>query len=172
MLCHPQVLSVQQIISLLVWLLLYYVWLVLSMILMINLLIAMLTNTFDKARLRHRTPPGPPPTLTTHRGTFATHWTHFCSRPHTHAANGARPHMHTHRTCHTRLTGHTGVDVRAPQVREEATLQSRLSFATNIMKLELVASAWPLRWSTQVGQPDRGSYQVAGVPALIRMPLA
>lgn len=32
------------------------------------------------------------------------------------------------------------------KVREEATLQSRLSFATNIMKLELIAGSWPLRW--------------------------
>jgi len=37
------------------------------------------------------------------------------------------------------------------KVREEATLQSRLSFATNVMKLELLADA--LGWDTRVGTP-------------------
>ena len=41
--------SMAQLVCLCLWLLLYYMWLILSVILMLNLLIAMLTNTFDDA---------------------------------------------------------------------------------------------------------------------------
>lgn len=77
-------LAPSQVVGLFLWLLLYYVWLILAMILMINMLIAMLTYTFDK-------------------------------------------------------------------VNQEAMLQSRLSYATSIMKLELVADS--LGMDTRVGDP-------------------
>ena len=86
-------LSHAQFITLWVWLMLYYVWLGFSMILMINLLIAMLTNTYE-------------------------------------------------------------------MVRAESDLRARLSFATGIMKLELIADALGMR--THVGQThkDYFVYQV------------
>jgi len=77
------VLSGWQLGSLAVWLLLYYLFLVVSCILMLNLLIAMLSHSFDKAL-------------------------------------------------------------------GEATLESRLSFATDVMKLELVATS--LGMKTRVGE--------------------
>ena len=42
-------LSHAQAFNVIVWVALYYVWIIISVILMINLLIAMLTNTFDMA---------------------------------------------------------------------------------------------------------------------------
>jgi hypothetical protein len=72
-----------QLLCLFLWLALYYMFLIISLILMINLLIAMMSHTFDAAR-------------------------------------------------------------------EEAVLQSRLGFASCIMKLELIANS--LRISTRVGE--------------------
>jgi hypothetical protein len=80
-----------QVVCGLLWLLLYFMWQILSVILMINLLIAMLTNTFE-------------------------------------------------------------------DVREEATLMSRLSFAIAIMKLEIVAQSFSM--STAVGEPMPGGAMV------------
>ena len=79
--------SSAQLLALYLWLLLYYAYLLLSVILMINLLIAMLTSTYDN-------------------------------------------------------------------VHSNATLNSRLSFATGVMRLELIADSFG--WPTAVGELDKG----------------
>ena len=76
-----------QAIAFFAWIVLYYVWLILAVILMLNLLIAMLTNTFD-------------------------------------------------------------------DVFDEATLQSRLSFAVGVMKLEIIARSFNI--GTAVGESGKG----------------